>query len=155
MGLDISYYRKVVRVDDVPEDCDFDYDKQAHLSPNPDFPAQADGMMDGLYEFEEAGSFRAGSYSGYNNWRRWLASQAGYRDDDAFIGAVSPESPFLPLVNFSDCEGLIGAETSKRLATDFAAFADKIQGDDHQMAKYRAWQLAFETASDGGAVDFH
>ncbi len=155
MGLDISYYSKVKRVGDCPEDGDFDYDALAHLYQNPDFRAQADGITDGLYGYEGGDGFRAGGYGGYNAWRRWLAEQAGYVDDDAFDGRVPADAPFLPLVNFSDCEGVIGAETSKRLAADFAAFADKVTGEPSYIAKFHQWKRAFEIAADDGAVAFH
>jgi hypothetical protein len=154
MGLDISYYSKIKRIGDADGETEY-ADGHTHIYVNPDFPAQADGLADGAYTYADGDGFRAGGYGGYNSWRQWLAKQAGYRDIDAFDGAVPADAPFLPLVNFSDCEGVIGAKTSKRLAADFAAFADKVTGDDYHLAKYQEWQRAFETASDGGAVVFH
>ncbi len=154
MGLDISYYSKIARVSDCPDDGDFDYDTLTHLYPNPDFMAQAEGITDGLYSYQDGDGFRAGSYGGYNAWRRWLAEQAGYSDDDAHEGRIA-DAPFLPLVNFSDCEGVIGAETSRRLAADFAAFADKVTGEPSYIAKFHEWKRAFETAANDGAVAFH
>lgn len=155
MGLDISYYRTVTRRGDYPESGDYDYDALVHIYPNPHFVAQADGLTDGLYSFTDAGGFRAGSYGGYNDWRRRLADLAGYSDEEAFAGAAPAESAFLPLVNFSDCEGVIGADTSKRLAADFARFADAVADNGWFAELYRAWRIAFETAADGGAVLFH
>ena len=125
---------------------------------NPAFPEQADSMTDGIYRSEgECGGFRAGSYSGYNEWRRQLAEQVGgYSDESAFAEAVDPPKPFEPLVNFSDCEGVIGPKTSARLAKDFAdhqAKADEIGGWFAE--QYANWRNAFETAAKGGAVQFH
>ena len=154
MGLDISYYRGLKRVGDVNEDGEY-FDGQTEIYVNPDFPTQADGLTNGLYEYADGDGFRAGGYGGYNGWRRWLAELAGYDDADAWEGLVPEAAPFLPLVNFSDCEGVIGPVTSKRLAADFQAFADKLKGDISYIEKYRAWQIAFETAADNGAVCFH
>lgn len=154
MGLDISYYSQIKRVGDADGELEYS-DGHASIYVNPDFPEQADGLVDGAYTYADGNGFHAGGYGGYNAWRRWLAEQAGYVDNDAFEGSLPADTPFLPLVNFSDCEGVIGPETSKRLAADFAAFADKVTGNEYHLAKFSAWRTAFETASDGGAVVFH
>lgn len=154
MGLDISYYSKIERIGDADGETEY-ADGNAPIYVNPDFPAQADGLTGGAYTCVDSGGFRAGSYGGYNAWRRWLAEQAGYVDNDAFEGKLPSDTPFLPLVNFSDCEGVIGAKTSKRLAADFAAYADKVAGDEYHIGKFHEWKRAFEVASDGGAVVFH
>lgn len=100
--------------------------------------------------------FRAGSYGGYNDWREQLAQLAGYASarhvwNDHLLG------PFVELINFSDCEGVIGSEAAQKLATDFAAFNEKAlkHKDPWFYRMYRRWWMAFEIASDGGAVEFH
>lgn len=176
MGLDITYYRNLAKLD-----CVFDADgepidagtrqplEDAHrLYLNPDFPKQADGI-DGMYSGEAVEGFRAGSYSGYNQWREQLAELAGYpaTDHDSYgrtrkrhdAGAWAAESgPFHELIHFSDCEGTIGPETSAKLAKDFADFQQRADsfGDDYWREKYAAWRKAFETAArENGAVSFH
>lgn len=157
MGLDISYYRQAKYVREYPEDGDYDYPNEIGAHVNPDFPEQADGLISGIYTAEDEGGFRAGSYGGYNQWRSQLAGLAGYTDRAAFQGSVPPGSAFLPLINFSDCEGVIGPKTSAQLAADFAEYqhaADR-HPDDWFRQKYADWRTAFETASDNGFVDFH
>lgn len=179
MGLDITAYRKVRFVREARGDDDDD--DLNRLGPNSDFPAQADGLPDGFYECSgsrraaiaavyEGGppdpdrlKFRAGSYSGYSEWRSRLAKMAGYSADHGGPWEVPEAGPFVELVNFSDCEGTIGPRTSAKLAKDFAdwqerakAFAES-QGVDGEwfMSLYAKWRQAFEMAAGEGAVDFH
>lgn len=178
MGLDITAYRQLKKID-----CVFDEDgepidpttreplEECYLRAwvNPDFPGRADDIEDkGVYLSEDSFGFRAGSYGGYNHWRRTLAELAGYpaapftrfgttemRHD---AGAWAADSgPFWELINFSDCEGVIGATASAKLAADFAAHQDKADAhaDERFRAKYAEFRQAFEMAADGGAVEFH
>lgn len=69
--------------------------------------------------------------------------------------------PFGQLINFSDYEGLIGPTTSKKLADDFASFAKKAEqiklpDEDREwfLRVYNDFRRAFETAAQGGAVEF-
>ena len=179
MGLDISSYRKLSKLDCVfdadGEPIDpvtregVDYDLYAYL--NPDFPGR-EGQIEGktIYRAEESDGFRAGSYGFYNNWREDLAQLAGYppikverygqvseRHDEAAWQVES--GPFLEMIVFSDCEGVIGAETCAKLAKDFAEFDEKaktFKGITNVFyEKYKEWQAAFEMGADDGAVQFH
>jgi hypothetical protein len=156
MGLDITAYRGLRRVecDDTEYGCD-------HLQPydNPDFPGRMAGLEEGHYEAADSFGFRAGSYSGYNQWREGLATLAGlpsprevWENPDAYAG-----KPFVELVNFSDCEGTIGPVVSAKLARDFAEWDDraKAQMDDYEYGRYAGWRRAFKLAANNGAVDFH
>jgi len=135
-----------------------------HLWPNPHFPTQSEGLPAGYFRVNgEVLSFRAGSYSGYNWWRSTLARLVGITPNDAWSDPKI-KVPFLELINFSDCEGVIGPRTSAKLAGDFAeweeraaAFAESMSDDesDYWLSSYRDWQQAFQLASDGGAVVFH
>jgi hypothetical protein len=150
MGLDITYCgsAEFVRADD-PNDDNYDWEggTEAKVYVNPDFAARADGLTSGIYRVSTTGGFRAGSYGGYNEWREELARLAGY----PAVGG-----PFHELINFSDCEGLIGPITSAKLAEDFAAFQDKVPADAGWFAEqYANWRVAFDTASRGGFVHFH
>lgn len=156
MGLDIDAYRTVKFVHAIADDDDGDYAAtERALYPNPDFPEQADGLKRGVYAVEGGTGFRAGSYSGYNYWRSELAALVGKTADRIHRDDVRT-GPFVELINFSDCEGVIGPTTSAKLAGDFAkwqAEADS-HGDDYWRQKYAAWRESFGWAANGGAVVF-
>ena len=173
MGLDISYYSKLVAAvgnEGFDEDGKVKYgDGWFTFYKNQHFPGRADDIQDGAaYMDSYAGGFRAGSYGGYNRWREQLAELAGYEltefDDYGRVAKChaaacwhGAEGPFSELINFSDCEGVIGATVSAKLALDFKEFQDKADQhcDDYFKEKYAEWRKAFETAADGGAVRFH
>jgi hypothetical protein len=166
MGLDITYCgsAEFVRADD-PNDDNYDWEggTEAKVYVNPDFAARADGLTSGIYRVSTTGGFRAGSYGGYNEWREELARLAGYpavgsdvRHQHAQGAWDADGGPFHELINFSDCEGLIGPITSAKLAEDFAAFQDKVPADAGWFAEqYAHWRVAFDTAARGGFVHFH
>jgi hypothetical protein len=184
MGLDIhaaskaaSHYLRGRSDDEAEDEKLFEADDVMYVYANDDFPDQAEGYADGFYRIHgESFGFRAGSYSGYNAWRRHLCLMALDRepedvwaDPEHFAGR-----PFVELINFSDCEGLIGPKTSAKLARDFAAFAERAEqyvnehsrpdksgkGDDEDevgpwfLESYREWRQAFELAADDGLVRF-
>lgn len=163
MGLDITYFRRLTK--QAPPAPDFDPD--AHwekgwrsLFGNPDFPGHAPEIEDGAFYSaadEDVGGFRAGSYGGYNVWRDQLAQLAGWPSAQAVWNGKVATGPFVELINFSDCEGVIGAGVSAKLAKDFAAYQPKADAhpDEYFRAKYAEWRRAFEAAADGGAVEFH
>lgn len=179
MGLDITAYEKLMKIPDVKyidgevynkelETVDYgDYDFVAHI--NSEFPGRADDVEDrGVYSAEESFGFRAGSYGGYNMWRNRLAKLAGYpegtyerygKDWPSYCVSCwnGAQGPFAELINFSDCEGVIGAAVSKKLAEDFAAFeeAAKATQDEQFFKLYQDWKKAFTIAANGGAVAFH
>jgi len=177
MGLDITAHRKLTKLDTVfgsdGEPIDpvtrepLEYAFKAYL--NPDFPGRADEIIDrAIYTSEDSMGLHAGSYSGYNHWREQLAELAGYIPEDyeqfgrarksycmpCWNGA---EGPFAELINFSDCEGVIGCSVSAKLAKDFADFQHKADAheDERFRMKYAEWRCAFEMAADQGAVEFH
>ena len=185
MGLDITAYRKLKKMDAVfnadGEPIDpttrepLDYNDYAQFYVNSDFPGR-NGSIEhkAVYAYEDAHGFRAGSYGGYNGWRERLAELAGYptveyervagyapsrqmRRDAAAWSGKCEGMPFVELVNFSDCEGVIGPEVSAKLAKDFAAFDERAKAvpDEWFYDRYCEWRKAFEMAADGGAVSFH
>lgn len=173
MGLDISYYEKVEPVEE-GEGLDEDGDiKEGYFQvwANKNFPGREKDLEDKrIYIYEDMNRFRAGSYGGYNQWREQLAELAGYpavpvdrygtgdiqhRHDK---GAWNAESgPFWELINFSDCDGVIGPVVSKKLAKDFAEYQNKADkhADERFKILYSKWRTAFESASNNGLVDFH
>ncbi len=184
MGLDISAYKRITKLD-----CVFDadgepidpatreglnYDFRPYV--NHDFPGRADGIEDqAVYIAGDSMGFRAASYGGYNAWREELAKLAGYpavavdryntgnvqmRHDYGAFQAT--EGPFWEAINFSDCEGTIGSTVSAKLAKDFAEWDDRakqhgesIEQPNFFYSKYQEFREAFEMAADGGAVHFH
>lgn len=168
MGLDITAASKIELIPDAPVDLD-----AFHIGANPDeFADRADGLKPGLYRSHAELNFRAGSYSGYNAWREQLAELAGYPAQPANFGDAvrgrppkehsagawsATSGPFWELINFSDCEGVIGPRTSAKLAKDFADHQAKADAHPDEWFRdlYAMWRRAFELASDAGAVDFH
>jgi len=176
MGLDISAYRCIEKVDCVYDEGGdpidpvtreyIDYDVRAYV--NPDFPGRADGIEDkGVYLAKESMRVGCGAYSQYNRWRDDLAKLAGY-PLKAYIqygntyhsnaeGAFNAtEGPFWELICFSDCDGTIGPIASAKLAKDFAEWDEraKVVGG-YFYDQYQQWRAAFEMAADNGMVRFH
>lgn len=125
-------------------------------------------VLDEARPLSRAVGFRAGSYSGYNWWREQLCKFAldavpndVWGDPEHYEGR-----PFVELINFSDCDGSIGATTAAKLLDDFEAYADQVVGwaasaitdDDERsyfLESYGEWQNAFAIASDHGFLIFH
>lgn len=161
MGLDVTAYECVRFVPGCsPNECG----DHRGMYPEPHFYAQADGMQPGCYVTEgKAEHFYAGAYSGYNAWRRDLANamlgvtpEVVWNDPAAFAG-----KSFVELVNFSDCEGLIGPRTSAKLARDFAEHRERAVAHSENasrpwfLARYDDFAAAFKLAArEGGAVWF-
>lgn len=173
MGLDITAYQGITILPEheITDDC-WDYHNVLYINQDNFLPGwnHAAGLPEQKYiciEAENKFSFRAGSYTGYGDWRRWLAHVAlGITPEDVWDQAFSPELaalPFSHLICFSDCEGVIGPEVSRKLALDFAQFrphaleASKAEGDPfgHYIQVYDDFTLAFQMATLNGAVKFH
>lgn len=113
----------------------------------------------GQTEKTESYGFRAGSYSGYNQWRSDLAARFNpYRDG----GQPSPEGPFYELIWFADNEGTICQVAAANLLASFrqheveyrAAHLGSEMGDWH-VQRYADWLRACELAAADGLIDFH
>lgn len=160
MGLDITAYKKLKVVtnpeideDRSPVNWETEWTPGASMEwSEENFPSRGEGIdPQTVYTWEDEFGFRAGSYSGYNSWRRNL---------ERFASGDS----FQELINFADNEGVIGFVVSKKLlkdfteneekAKEFASILGKEEGD-WWLNKYNDWKKAFEMASDSGAVDFH
>ena len=121
---------------------------------------------------------RAGSYSGYNEWRRILPQASlGLTDSEVWAKVDAGESydniPFGELINFSDADGTIGPVASAKLYNDFVQYEEdvmnrldrfylkfeeyEIDGDTYHWfkQKYKDWKETFRVASNNGAVIFH
>jgi len=120
--------------------------------------------------------FWAGSYLYYNKWRDTLALFATRHTCAELweLRTTDPSlarAPFMELLDFSDCEGVIGSVVAQKLADDFAwhALAAKEFSQDKQDSRsravfsndaereswwrlYQCWKTAFTYAADKGAV---
>ena len=174
MGLDISAYGKVElleTLDNIEDyenkypwyngtDTTYAYPETVTMTEK-NWPGRCKGIVPGgVYKASgEILGFRAGSYHWYNAWREWLCQMV--------LGTIpkhvwnNPEKyegkPFYELINFSDCEGIIGADVSRKLAQDFADHQGRAELDDDEwnVKQYKTWRKAFEIASDDGFVEFH
>lgn len=161
MGLDITVYRNLTPAPDAEVDDDgYPVEWDSHLlitqslidMQEKTFPGRLQ-LAAGIYHAEETDGFRAGSYIGYSLWRNWLATVAGFPDAQTFWHTATPAAPFYELINFTDCEGLLGAQACGRLAVDFDAITP--DGDDWQLALYAKWKNAVTMAAQNGAIEFH
>ena len=191
MGLDITAISEVEPIE-IPEDIELwsneYYDWEAdqalpggvwNLYQSNNFPEQGEGLPNGtvVAMCEEFGH-RAGSYSGYNEWRRLLARAAlGMSDEEVWnkidSGVSYSEVPFGDLINFSDADGVIGPIASQKLYNVFVKYEEPIMKkldrfylkfEDYEIDgetydwfkfKYKDWKEAFRIASNNGAVIFH
>lgn len=181
MGLYIYAYTRLTPVD-LPEgwsvtsygdvhDADDDYIDDHHTfdteMTEAEWPGRTEGIVHGqvYYAPQDSGMwFQVGAYSAYGDWRNKLANVIGYEvADDVWENYGEEEGkdlPFYELINFSDCDGLIGPVVSAKLADDFEtfdelAFACSESGaweDWYEL--YKKWKTAFKVAADRGAVVF-
>ena len=103
--------------------------------------------------------FRAGSYSGYGEWRDALAQAAlDVPVEDVWAAPEKfKDKPFYELLNFADNEGTIGPQAAANLAEDFNEHRTKVLhlGDDEYFTeKYEEWTAAFDLAAGNGIVVF-
>lgn len=175
MGLDISAHEKVTLIEAITlkqmqaknwEHPLYDQDNMRFLWNEAEFSDRSDGLVEGIYRTKgKRHNFRAGSYSGYNEWRRELAKLVGTTDREVWAESDNPvvrKTSFYELINFPDNEGFIGPKTSAKLFADFVEWTDKASKhltgpSDREWFRDRFldWQRAFELASKGGVVVFH
>lgn len=150
MGLDITAFAQHYPSDE---------DRGTFAYINPDFPGQADDVKEGYYvSCGDSLYFRAGSYSGYNEWRRWLAGLVGTTPEK--VWGDKPQIPFYELIDFADNEGTIGPAVSAKLRDDFLNNLEKARNDEtaknepYYFQKYICWLNAFTIAAQDGMVMF-
>ena len=165
MGLDISASTKIKRITSLKKVENGEWFVNVRRF-HPEIERALD-IDEGYYDNDgETYDFRAGSYSGYNQFRELLCIA---------ILDVKPESvwekselyldkPFYELINFSDCEGAIGPKVSQKLHKDFVAYREKFESyiknkfpfhDSHYLRIYDDFTKGFEMASKGGVLVFH
>lgn len=177
MGLDITAYKNIKKSEAQLDDDGYAIDPatgeeiaDGNWFPtwlNHDFPGRADDIEDGaVYTYEDCTGLDVG-YGGHFWWRDELAKMAGYPVAELDMGYLKQKNyfggasqagggPFYELINFSDSEGIIGTEVSKKLAADFIKFEgnSKVMGERFATL-YQRWKAAFEMASENGCVRFH
>jgi hypothetical protein len=173
MGLDVTAYRNLRRSEHQEENAQYELPCAVRIYMG-DFPQNcADFENDVVYEADEAIDGPSIGYMGYGFWRNYLAQLAGYPAETspssdvahaphaAWVWRNRPVGRFAELINFSDCEGCIGASTAKKLAADFAEFQPSVDllvdSPENQVFKriYAEFRTVFEFASNNGAVRFH
>ena len=176
MGLDISAYRqlKLLKTRETEDGYVVDVttgerlENYCYVFIEEGFEDRAEDLVNrAYYAYGDSMGFRAGGYSGYSDWRETLARIAGYpqvqysgfrgvelRHDAAAWNAT--HGPFWELINFSDCEGTLGAAVAAKLVRDFQAYRPQAEAEGGSfLEKYLRWEQAFVMAADGGAVRFH
>ncbi len=169
MGLDITAYSKLTPVGKHADDYCEDED-HVHAFAYSCFPESFRGipvlgewavsgtsfLEGGCYavtDGTETLGFRAGSYTGYNQWRDDLRLQ--------FNPDTLPDLPFYELIWFADNEGCIGPEAAADLLQDFRAMAASYRPPretgypEYYTDKYRDWTRACELAAESGLIHFH
>jgi hypothetical protein len=123
---------------------------------------RCDDMANGDYyrtkESEEY-DFRAGSYSSYGQFRRELSETfLNSPPEKVWSNPKSYEGqPFYELVDFSDCEGVIGPEVCAKLHKDFVDGRKKFVEEVHSnwsVERYDSWTKALELAKEDGVIIF-
>ncbi len=169
MGLDITYVANITPVADgegIDEDGEVLWNEgYRNLYLNDAFPDHCTEWPDNtVYQDTGECTFRAGSYSGYSMWRDHLAKMNGMTAEAYWEQGYSDELPFCWLINFSDCEGVIGTAKCAILAKEFEAnrpkavdYAASLDAEHNVwfLELYDEWAEAFKTAANGGAVLFH
>lgn len=182
MGLDIAAFSHLEKVD--PELYDYDYEEGQDVYSKDGAPCDPVVWVrkneykperceypDGPYFYEERTGFYAGGYLSYGSWRNLLAKFAdGY---DPVEGEASPyaagawasgEGPFWELIDFSDCEGMLGTKVCQKLLNDFTQYESKLEAFCADMdledaawfsGKYQEWRNALQLAAQGGCILFH
>lgn len=180
MGLDITAYSHLTHIGQHTKEPDLNqgepggltdrcyYDNHLEAFAYDIFPASfrglpvlhadQDSVFGGCYEITDQTvqhGFRAGAYTGYNQWRSDLQRQ--------FNRGRNPDGPFYELIWFADNEGCIGPDAAADLLADFRQHADQYKpypdGSDSMQSwcrgRYADWTRACELAADGGLIRFH
>lgn len=90
------------------------------------------------------------SYSGYRAWREWLAALVDVTPEQ--VWDTHQAGPFSELIDFSDCEGMLGTEVCAKLAKDFADHADLADGRGYDAEVYQHMRRCFNAGAKAGFV---
>lgn len=167
MGIDVTWYSHVTPLHGLSDDAAEEMGGTRFCA-NDDFPGREAPLVGGWHTFQNHGDVLTMGYISYTHWRNWLAKIAGWPSKadpfssneashcvDCWDGA---QGPFAELINFSDCEGTLGATVCSKLAKDFAEFDAKAaaSGTGYYYEIYKRFRHATETAAaTRGAIRFH
>ena len=163
MGLDIIAYSKLKKneylstmSEEDREDLDINCLIMSPVLTEIDeaFPGRAEPLKynGDIYTCGSYKEYGIGSYGTYGWFRRALETFSEDRDC------------FNELIDFSDCEGVIGSVVSEKLYEDFSSNAESFEQWVYQkysvvecellLRMYYKFEYAFGIAKDGGAVEF-
>lgn len=172
MGLDIIAYKELTVIEPKRYNPDTMWRPgESMIWSETHFKGRGEGIEPlAYYKWNDLFHFRAGTYSGYNEWRekldkfrQYLMQQASEQSNETFTDQVKDADGhmFMELIDFADNEGVIGPVVSKKLHHDFKVnekqaqtYAKTIENGDYWLEKYALWQKAFDYAKDDGAVEF-
>lgn len=163
MGLDIVAFEKARKLHEnfeaKPEEIEYEGENEVfRVRVNTAFDSH-DHLTDGIYTHEgRMVDFTAGSYGTYNGFRSDLCRMAHgvmpnivWNNKELYLGG-----DFFELINFSDCEGVIGPTTAGKLFNDFKKHRDAyhLENNAWDAENYDLWMKAMEFASNDGMLIF-
>jgi hypothetical protein len=163
MGLDIVALEKVRLISNnfEAEESEIEYEGENEIfrvKVNSSFKSH-DHLESGIYAYEgKMLDFSAGSYGTYNGFRAELCFMA-----HGVLPAVVWKNPemyekgdFYEIINFSDCEGVIGPFVASKLLYDFKKHRDTyhLENNTWDAERYDDWIKALELASNDGMLIF-
>jgi hypothetical protein len=162
VGLSVTAYSNVKIAESLPpldERDDWEYDSFVKTNTQ-EFLDSAPSLGDGLLldiRNSTSHTWHAGSYRGYNIFRRLLTNLVGYEPEEAWHDPeVYTTFYFYELVNFSDYEGTIDSIASKRLLYAFISFRREFYNENPGWSyMYDEWIKGLTLAADNGILHFH
>ena len=140
MGTDVYFYKNLrFKSENGCDDCNDDCDKCVLIFAYSCYPFHNFPNKKGRYDAELVGSFRAGSYANYWEWRKVLCRCVNGIEIEE-LSQDDPLKPFYFLLNFTDNEGSISGVALKKLQKDFLAHPALDLGDGWLNEKYEFWR---------------
>ena len=177
MGLDITAYGKVkfVECSDSDEiECKWAWGEDKGLGDftvtfiNEYFPLHSEGLLSGVYTYDDCVYGGSWGYSRWSNFRNELARIAGYtpmteedspEEWDNYTKSNFLSNPYqarvfnveggtlFELINFSDCDGVINTTVCKKIYKDLLSVTPEFEFP-HQQNQFKSLLSAFKLASE-------
>lgn len=159
MGLDVSVYQNIKKVELENDDSEEFYENQ-------DFRAFVicdewkykvkNLVYDSYYTGDVVGPDFGYPYSAHMHFRNQLASITG---DMNWTNEVDETKPYFELLYFADNEGCLDWEISEKLYNEFVDNRElamsKLGYDEAFVRRYDIWTEIFKLGKDKGVVVFH
>jgi len=161
MGLNIIAVNKIKKVADFYEKIENikieDEKKLIRVKVNAFFSSH-DNLESGIYVYEGDEIEFSGPYSEYSAFRNILANIA-HSVNCAEIWAncdIYKNGAFYELIDFSDCEGVIGPISASKLLLDFKKYREDFYkiSNKWDCENYENWIIALDIASSDGMIIF-